>query len=140
MPNAIPQNRLDALIAAYGEDSGGTGAVPSPAQWQALAALDPAKPVTLINYFKLAPQGNEAMMNYAAVSMPTLEKLGGRFLLTAPFAGTLMGEAEDWDMIAIGTYPEARLVFALFEDPAYREAYAHRKAACLRQKVLIAAG
>lgn len=144
------RNRIAALVAAYGE--GADSAAPRAAQWQALLARPAAAPVTLINFFKLraaanypvragvpACTGQEAFGRYAAVSAPGLEKVGGHFLLLAPFEAAFIGEAEDWDFVAVGSYPDKDAVLALFEDADYRKAWIHRVAACERQKVLICA-
>ncbi len=111
--------------------------------------------MTLINFFKLraeadyssdppAPEqpgsGLDALLRYAAVSAPTLEAVGGSFLLNAGYAGTLIGDDEDWDLVAVGTYPNRRALLALFENDAYRAAFRHRVAAVDKQKVLVAAG
>jgi uncharacterized protein (DUF1330 family) len=143
------RDRVAALVAAYGD--GADGAAPRATQWQALLART-AAPVTLVNFFKLRTQANypagsraepcsgqEAFGRYAAVSAPGLEKVGGRFLLLAPFEMAFVGEAEDWDFVAVGAYPGRDAVLALFEDADYRQAYIHRVAACERQKVLLCA-
>lgn len=54
--------------------------------------------------------------------------------------GVLMGSDEHWDIVAIGIYPDAAAVLALFADDAYREAYVHRMAAVEQQRVVIARG
>ncbi|HEV7735688.1 MAG TPA: DUF1330 domain-containing protein [Candidatus Binatia bacterium] len=129
----------------------GAGAGPTITQWQRVLDGPGGAPVTVINFFKLRPMaayatggdpvsGFEAMMRYAAVSGPTLEKVGGRFLLSGPFETTLIGDDEDWDLVAIGAYPTRDALLALFDDAAYREAWAHRVAAVERQRVVIAAG
>jgi len=102
-------------------------------------------PITLVNFFKLRTQagqgtGMQEMMSYAAVSGPTLEKVGGRFVLTGPFEGTFMGEDEDWDLVAIASYPNREALIALHEDAAYRQAWAHRVAGVARQRVMMALG
>ncbi|MEX0838775.1 MAG: DUF1330 domain-containing protein [Parvibaculum sp.] len=142
--------RIAAFVAAYGD--GADGAAPRAAQWQALLARAAAAPVTLVNFFKLRTQANypagsraevcsgqEAFGRYAAVSAPGIEKVGGRFLLLAPFETAFVGDAEDWDFVAVGAYPGKDAVLALFEDADYRQAYIHRVAACERQKVLLCA-
>jgi len=87
-----------------------------------------------------AGSGAEAMMRYAAVSGPALEKIGGRFLLTGPFEMSLMGEDESWDMLAIGSYPSLDALLAVFEDEKYADAFCHRRAAVLRQRVRVVQG
>ena len=136
--------RAAELAAWYGETTG-----PTAAQWQRVLTGPEGSPITLINLFKLrtiaaTPDGQtsgmEAMARYAAVSGPTLAKVGGRFVLTGAYETTFMGEDEDWDFIAIGSYPDRAALLALCDDADYREAWAHRVAAVERQRVIIAAG
>lgn len=125
---------------------------PTHAQWKAIAERPEDQPLTLINYFKFRAQakysgrifssskgqsGQDAFAQYAAVSMPAMETAGGSFLHVAPFAGTFIGAAEDWDMVAIGRYPDLDAFYQLYSSPEYQAAYGHRVAACERQKVLI---
>ena len=140
--------RIERLLDLYGD--GSDGSAPTRAQWRALAMRDPDSPVTLINFFKFnvsgeqADQtpisGKEAFDRYAAVSMPTLAKVGGTFLTAGPFAGGFIGADEDWDLVVVGSYPSTESVFALFEDRTYSEAYCHRVASCAHQKVLLLDG
>lgn len=140
--------RIENLALLYGD--GADGACPTPAQWRALIDKAPDGGVTLINFFKMREEavypagsetatdpgtGDEAFQRYAAVSGGVLEKVGGHFMLVAPCKGSLVGEDESWDLIAIGTYPDVDSVLALFEDEDYRRVYGHRTAACARQKV-----
>jgi len=136
--------RAAELAGWYGASAG-----PTAAQWRRVLSGAEGTPITLINFFKLRPMaadpdgaisGMEAMLRYAAVSGPTLAKVGGRFLLTGAFETTLIGEDEDWDLVAIGAYPNRAALLALFDDDAYRAAWAHRVAAIARQRVVIAAG
>lgn len=145
--------RRATLTTRYGD--GSDGSAPTLEQWRRLFEGPIDLPVTLINFFKLrstacypegdrsldpATSGGEAMLRYAAVSAPALEKVGGHFLLTAPFEASLMGVEVNWDMVAIGTYPSREALFALFEDEAYSQAYVHRRAAIERQHVLVVRG
>ena len=84
--------------------------------------------------------GREAFDLYAAVSVPTMERVGGRFLHVGPAVGSLLGEEENWDLVAIGRYPDLDAFIGLYGDPDYREAFLHRKAACACQRVYITAG
>ena len=138
--------RTDSLIAAYGD--GRDGAAPTVRQWEALLNRDPDRPVTLVNLFKLrrladyrgGPEGGsgqDAFDRYAAVSVPSMERAGGRFLLVAPAAGAFCGEEEDWDLVAVGAYPDLHALFRLFDDPDYQSVFRHRTAACARQKVIV---
>lgn len=145
------EKRVDQLVAWYGDGADGAG--PTPAQWRHIVARPADSPVTLLNFFKLRAHayyakeavdnpgtGQDAFDRYAAVSMPTLQKVGGKFLLVAPFEEMFVGEKEDWDLIAIGSYPDSAALLALFEDADYRAVFFHRTAACERQRVVVCAG
>jgi uncharacterized protein (DUF1330 family) len=153
MANSDIEARIDRLVEWYGD--GGDGSSPAREQWRRLLDRPADAPVTLVNFFKMreraqypdaaeAPgepeSGQDAFSRYGAVSIPTLEKIGGKFLLIAPFEAVLVGESEDWDLIAIGSYPNSAAVLALFEDTGYRDAFHHRTAACERQKVVVGSG
>lgn len=137
---------LTALIEHYGDGSDGTA--PTPAQWRRILGRDPALPFALVNFFKFkaeaaygasdepARSGDEAFQRYAEVSLPAMQAAGGAFLAVAPYAGAFVGAEQDWDLVAIGKYPNLRAFMALHENPDYIRAYRHRKAALARQSVL----
>lgn len=144
MEEQTVNQRAAELVGWYGEIAG-----PTAAQWRRVLSGPEGSPITLINFFKLravardaagTSSGMDAMMRYAAVSGPTVAKVGGRFLLTGAFEATFMGEDEDWDMVAIAAYPDRAALLALLDDDAYRAAWADRVAAVERQRVVIAAG
>ena len=141
--------KIQELAKAY--DQWGAQA-PTLAQWRAIAERPATQPLTLINFFKFRQQakysgrlfssskgqtGQEAFGQYAAVSMPAMEVAGGSFLHVAPVAGVFVGPSEDWDMVAIGHYPDLAAFYALYENREYQAAYGHRVAACERQKVVV---
>lgn len=147
------EDRVAQLVAWYGDGADGSSSTQE--QWRRLVGRPADRPVTLVNFFKLrdqalyadeamAPQepgsGQEAFDRYAAVSIPTMERVGGRFLLVAPFEAGFVGEDEDWDLVAIGTFPHKEVLLALWEDADYRACYPHRTAACARQKVVVCDG
>ncbi len=151
--NPSSDERLKSLIEWYGD--GQDGSCPTAHQWQRILERPADSPVTLVNLFRLREQaeyppdcnvreegasGQDAFDSYAAVSMPTMEKAGGRFLFVGPYEGMFLGEEEEWDLIAIGSYPNVESFLALYTDPRYREAFAHRSAACAGQKVMVCAG
>ena len=146
--NADLQERVNAVIAAYGGDE--TPGLPSRQAWAQMLAANGNQQITLINFFKFQARavyppsytnettdvsGREAFDRYAAVSGDCLSLAGGHFLLVAPFGGTFMGDDIEWDLIAIGTYPNAEAVLSLFEQHDYRRIYIHRVAACDAQRV-----
>jgi uncharacterized protein (DUF1330 family) len=69
-----------------------------------------------------------------------MERVGGAFLLVAPFQASFVGQDEDWDLVAVGRYPNLQAFLDLHRDEGYRAAYRHRTAGCERQKVLICDG
>jgi uncharacterized protein (DUF1330 family) len=139
---------INDFTCIYGD--GQDGSAPTAAQWQAILSRNPQQPLTLVNFFKMRDQGiyeepadtvsgQVAFGRYSAVSMPAMTRAGGSFLLAAPFAGTFLGENEDWDFVAVGAYPNLQSFLDLYQNPDYQAAYRHRTAACARQKVLIVA-
>lgn len=144
------EQRLDQLLAWYGESD--DGSAPTRAQWRAVLERPAEQPINIVNFFKLRDRaayadgsgepltGQQAFDRYAAVSGPTMDKVGGRFLLLAPFETTFMGAEEDWDLVVVGSYPNTESLLALHEDADYRAVYPHRNAALARQKVLACGG
>ncbi len=143
------------LIEAYGIE--GNGVAPTAAEWTAVLKQPEDQAITLINFFKFASQarytndnsetlpmtGQEAFQKYAEVSMPGLAKAGGKFLVTAPYGGTLVADPqteEDWDLVVVGFYPNRTSFLALYADADYVNAFEHRKAALAKQKVLFCSG
>ena len=146
------QERIENILAAWGT---GRSGLPSEDTWNALAQCNEDQPITLVNFFKMrktasysmdraaaegSVSGEEAFQRYAAVSMPSLEQVGGTFLLVAPFGRTFVGASQDWDLVAIGSYPNPGALLSLFELDSYREAYVHRIAACSDQQVSLCLG
>ena len=142
------KDKVAEYVGWYG--TGANGQAPTEAQWTRLLNRDPEAPLVLTNFFKFREvalyasgggsedvSGQEAFGRYASVSIPAMERAGGSFLLVAPFAGAFLGEDEDWDLMAIGSYPNLAAFHALYGAEDYRAAFHHRTAATLRQKVLI---
>lgn len=138
--------RVDLLRRSYAGIGG-----PTPDQWERILRIPADRPVSLVNLFafrdvadygasgEVPVSGRDAFDRYAAVSAPTLDRVGGRFVHFGSHRGNLVGEEESWDLVVVGEYPDLDALLALHEDPAYRDAYRHRIAACRRQQVLISA-
>jgi len=138
---------LNLFVNHYGD--GANGNAPSITQWQRILERDPAKPFALINFFKFnetanydggtdtAVGGDVAFQRYADVSIPSMQAAGGEFLMVAPFAGTMIGDDQDWDLVAIGKYPNLEAFLNLYTNEDYMAAFAHRSAAVARQIVLV---
>ncbi|MEQ8815109.1 MAG: DUF1330 domain-containing protein [Thalassobaculum sp.] len=151
--NPETETQVEQLRGWYGDGRDGT--CPTSDQWRGVLERSPASPITLINFFKLRPvadypdnsaeasnglSGQAAFDRYAEVSVPAMQRAGGRFLLVGPFEGSFLGTPEDWDLVAVGSYPNTRAFLALYTDPDYRAAFRHRTAACARQKVMVCSG
>jgi uncharacterized protein (DUF1330 family) len=113
---------------------------PHPAEalprWRALFDPTAAGPIALINRFKLRDPA--ALMRYAAVSIPALAKVGGRFLVSSDAATPLFGSAPDADLVVVGWYPDRAALLALLRDPDYRAAFEDRRTAVESQWVAAA--
>ena len=134
----------------YGQ-AGTQDTSPTADQWTRILEKPADSPITLINFFKLRDiadypgdddnanqgmSGQEAFGLYAAVSIPAMERIGGKFLLVGPYETTFIGTNEDWDLVAVGSYPNRQALLDLYSDPDYRAVFRHRTAACARQKVM----
>jgi len=151
-PTVAPRPTVDDLIAWYGD--GSDGATPTADQWRALLSREAASPLALINFFRLretarypegTPEAGEALSGqaaferYAAVSIPAMQAAGGSFLLVGPDQGSFIGPDEDWDVVAIGRYPDLPALLRLLGNPDYIACFRHRTAACAGQRVRLAA-
>lgn len=110
----------------------------------------PPGPITVVNLFRLRATaadaegepprtGADALLAYAAVSERCLAAVGGRFLSRSLATGALWGEEPGWDVVVTAEYPDVDALRALLDDPVYRAAYEHRRAAVERQHVLVTA-
>lgn len=138
---------LRTLVDAYGD--GTDGSAPTPEQWRRVLERDPDRPFSLVNFFKFNTtanygaqeephaSGRDAFQRYADVSVPSMQAAGGTFLAVAPFAGSLLGEEQDWDLVAIGQYPGLAAFISLYTNPAYVDAFRHRTAAVSNQSVVV---
>ncbi len=137
---------VHSLVEAYGD--GIDGHAPTPAQWRRILSRESHKPFSLVNFFKFnetadyrgedVPEvsGRDAFQRYADVSVPSMDKAGGAFLAVGPFAGSLFGQDQDWDLIAIGKYPNLDAFMSLYSNPEYIQAFRHRTAAVAKQVVV----
>ena len=139
---------VEHFLELYGD--GESGNTPTRDQWKRVISREPNASFVLVNFFKLRAEakyqessnqsfasGEDAFARYAAVSVPAMTEAGGEFVSVAPFAGSFLGEDEDWDLIAIGKYPNLESFLSLYRNPKYIEAFEHRIAAVLKQAVLV---
>lgn len=137
------ENSIDELVKVYGEGSN----CPSRDQWKNLLEGDLSQPLTVVNFFKLrknadtaiiddAISGEEAFSKYAEVSVPTVDKVGGHFALRGVVENDFMGDKLlDWDLIAVGQYPERKNFIELLMDKEYQACVKYRQAAVEAQHV-----
>jgi len=137
---------VQSLLEAYGDGSDGTS--PTQTQWQRILERDADSGFNLVNFFKFhetadygadtEPEisGREAFQRYADVSVPTMQNAGGDFLAVAAFAGSLIGQEQDWDLIVVGKFPNLAAYLSLNTNPDYVRAFRHRNAAVARQFVV----
>lgn len=122
---------------------------PTEQQLLALVGDDRDTPVGMLNLLKFRevatyddpnePQrsGAEAYMLYGAAAQKRLEELGGGILFMSGADRTIVGgRLDEWDMVAIATYPRARDFPKLIESEEYVEALKHRTAGLLRTQVI----
>lgn len=116
------------------------------ARWRVLFDDAADGPLALVNRFTLRDQaaypdghaatGIEAFLSYAATSVPALERVGGRFLVSNPVVTSLFGAPDGSHLVVVGWYPDRRALLALLRDPDYRAAFAHRRAAVAAESVI----
>lgn len=132
------------LAAHFGEGAG----MPTAAQWSGILAGPAEAPICIINLVKLRPQadgpeartGLEAFMQYGGGSLPRIAAHGGTMVFSGAVAGLLVGDdAQDWDIGVVVSWPNRAAMLSLFQDPAYREAFPHRRAAVDRYRATVIA-
>ncbi|MDJ0785747.1 MAG: DUF1330 domain-containing protein [Myxococcota bacterium] len=131
----IDDEELAELLLRYEPD----GEMAALERWRRLFASDSNGPVVLVNHFVLRERavypdgreatGQQAFSDYTAVSMQALTRVGGRFLAAGPPLAGLFGSSADEDMVVVGWYPDRGALLDLLRDPAYQQAFAHRRAA-----------
>jgi uncharacterized protein (DUF1330 family) len=132
---------LEELIAYY-EPQDSAEALK---RWRKLFAAGDG-PLALVNRFKLRDRaayadgreatGLEALLAYASTSVPALEKVGGRFLISSAVVAPLFGTEDDSDLVVVGWYPGRQALLDLLRDPDYRAAFEHRRAAVAAEWVV----
>lgn len=81
--------------------------------------------------------GMEAYMRYGGPMTALVEKAGGKLTFSALASPLLVGQVdEEWDMIAIMTYPSPATLVEITETPEFQAIAEHRKAG-LKGQLLI---
>jgi uncharacterized protein (DUF1330 family) len=118
----------------------------APQRWRALFNTATDGPLALVNRFTLRehaayPDGHtaagiEAFLTYAATSVPALERVGGKFLVSNPVVTSLFGKPDGSHLVVVGWYPDRHALLTMLRDPEYRAAFAHRRAAVASESVV----
>ena len=73
--------------------------------------------------------GREAYAKYGAVASESIQKVGGRMIVSGQVTGVLLGEIEEnWDMIALVEYPSLAAFRNMTTLPEFTAASRHRTA------------
>lgn len=148
LPTSIEPTAAE-LADHFGEGSG----MPTAAQWRAVLAEPASSPICILNLVKLraeadygpgsaepARSGLEAFGLYAAGSVPRIMAAGGSVVFHGAVESVLVGDDAEWDTAVVVTWPNRAALLSLFQDPAYRAAFPHRRAAVDRYRATVVAG
>lgn len=104
----------------------------------------PVHMLNLLRFYKQAryddgrqATGQQAYSDYAKVSGPVFERLGGRQVWLGQPELTLIGPQEEtWDLAFIAEYPSVDAFVSMLRDPDYRLAVHHRTAAIADSRLI----
>ncbi len=81
--------------------------------------------------------GRAAYDRYSEISAPVFARLGGRIVWRGSFEQSLVGPSEEcWDAAFVAEYPSPEAFVQMLQDPAYREAMAHRRRAVADSRLI----
>ncbi|MET0283735.1 MAG: DUF1330 domain-containing protein [Polyangiales bacterium] len=120
---------------------------PTEEQLAAFAVLRTAGPVHMLNMVRFRERaaypdgrdatGAEAYRLYMREAAPAFQRVGARQGWHGAFVQTLIGPADErWDVVFVAEYPSADAFLAMLEDPSYRAALPHRRAAVLDSRLI----
>ncbi len=143
MSQLVDDDELNGLVEHYEPEPNSAAAD----RWRRLFDDGLAGPILLINRFVFRDEadykdgrectGRQAFGAYAAVSMPALARIGGRFLASSPPVAGLFGNPGEGDLVVVGWYPNRGALLELLRDSNYQEAFAHRRAALAVDEVVV---
>jgi uncharacterized protein (DUF1330 family) len=127
---------------------------PTDAQIEALLNNPPTGSIRMLNLLKFKAQaeyadggnggcsnGAEAYMRYgAALFDGILDSVGAKLVFSEPVAAGVIGDATDYDMVAIMQYPNIQAFLEMTSLPAYKQAAIHRDAGLARQLLICCSG
>ena len=93
-------------------------------------------PVVMLNLLAFEPDGGaERYAEYAQATAPFLERVGGRLLAAYAASSTLIGD-DDWDVVALVSYPTRGAFLEMIGSPDY-QAITHMRTEALRRGALV---
>jgi uncharacterized protein (DUF1330 family) len=123
---------------------------PNPEQFKAYAASDNDGEVVMLNLLKFKERaegkadddglsGVAAYRRYGDEVVRMVERQGGRLLWMGRADHVFIGDvdANDWDSVALVSYPSRQAFLDMVSTPQYRDAHEHREAG-LADTVVIA--
>ena len=123
---------------------------PTGAQLESLIAGAADRPVHMVNLLKFRERaeypdgadadlsGREAYMRYGGPMMELVHKAGGKLQFSGDVTDILVGEVEEnWDMVAIMTYPSEAVMAEITQSPEFAAISGHRKAGLKGQLLLV---
>jgi uncharacterized protein (DUF1330 family) len=106
-----------------------------PVNLKALANLDTAAPVVMINLLKFNSEGGiDSYRRYMREVQPHLDRVGGTVRYSGTNPHNIIGDGERpwWDAILVVEYPSPRAFSDMVTDPGYQQVHGHRAAALTR--------
>ena len=116
-----------------------------PLQVEALRALDPAAPLTMLNLMKVRARsldadgtGWDAYLRYSAHTAPLVKAAGGSIVWAGDVKTVALGAlAEgDWDYVALVWYPRPAAFLDMLTSAAYAAGNVHRENGTERHLIL----
>lgn len=120
---------------------------PSDEQLAALSELPRDGAVHMLNLVRFrehaayadgrAASGADAYRAYMREAAPAFQRVGARQVWQGAFELMLIGPPDErWDAVFVAEYPSAAAFLAMLQDPSYREAVRHRRAAVLDSRLV----
>ena len=111
----------------------------------AVAGLDPAKPVVMLNLMKFRARsldgdgsGWDAYLRYSKNTSPLIKARGGSIVWTGDVKTLALGPsgAGDWDYAALVYYPSPAAFLDMMTSPDYARGNVHRENGCEKHVIL----
>jgi uncharacterized protein (DUF1330 family) len=111
----------------------------------AVAGLDPAKPVVMLNLMKFRARsldgdgsGWDAYLRYSKNTSPLLKARGATILWTGDVRALALGPcgAGEWDYAALVSYPRPAAFLDMMKSPEYARGNVHRENGCEKHVIL----